>query len=184
MNYHDIKKDDFLNGDGLRTTVFLSGCEHHCNGCQNPITWDKNNRLPFNEAAKQEIIDSLKNTYTSGVTFSGGDPLATYNRAEVLDFMQELKAMFPEKTIWCYTGYTKEQIQDQDPIFWNKLSKTIDVLVDGKFEIDKLDVKYHWAGSTNQRVLRKEDGFMHNTSLDKEEDPDIPYLPVECECER
>lgn len=101
MNYHDIKKDDFLNGDGLRTTVFLSGCEHHCNGCQNPITWDKNNGLPFDEAAKQEIIDSLKNTYTSGVTFSGGDPLATYNRAEVLDFMQELKAMFPEKTIKC-----------------------------------------------------------------------------------
>lgn len=164
MNYHNIVKDDFRNGDGIRTTVFLSGCEHKCSGCHNPETWNKDSGIPFDDAAKQEIKDTLQKSYVTGVTFSGGDPLATFNREEVTTFIEELKEEFPDKTFWIYTGYTKEQLQQQSPEIWERLESIIDVIVEGKFEIDKLDVNYPWAGSTNQRVLRKESLFTINTS--------------------
>lgn len=164
MNYHNIIKDDFRNGDGIRTTVFLSGCEHKCPGCHNPETWNKNSGIPFDDAAKQEIKDSLNQSYVSGITFSGGDPLATFNREKVISFMEELKSEFPTKTIWVYTGYTKEQLQQQNSEVWKRLETVVDVIVEGKFEIEKKDINYPWAGSTNQRILRKESEFTINTS--------------------
>lgn len=162
MKYHNINKDDFLNGDGIRAVLFVSGCTHHCPECHNPITWNKNAGLKFDDAAKKELFEYLEKDYVSGITFSGGDPLAIYNRDEVLALINEIKEKFPNKTVWVYTGWTKEELQQQG--FWDKLADKIDVIVEGKFDINKKQISYHWAGSTNQRVLRKESNFEINTS--------------------
>ena len=89
MNYHDITKDDMLNGDGLRVVLWVAGCTHHCQGCQNPITWDVTGGLPFDEAAEKELFEALAKPYCSGITFSGGDPLHPFNREEVFRLMKK-----------------------------------------------------------------------------------------------
>ena len=94
MRYHNITKDDMLNGDGLRVVLWVAGCEHHCPNCQNPVTWDINGGLEFDEAAKKEIFDELEKNYVSGITFSGGDPLHTQNRKDVGAFIEEIKEKF------------------------------------------------------------------------------------------
>lgn len=157
MNYHNITKDDMNNGDGLRVVLWVAGCEHHCQGCQNPCTWDKDTGLLFDKSAKKEIFEQLKQPYISGITFSGGDPLAVYNRNEVFAFMKEIKAKFPDKTIWCYTGYTLPEL-NEDPETRIQLLTYVDVLVDGKFIEELKDVSYHWAGSTNQNIFRNVEG--------------------------
>lgn len=148
MRYHDITKDDMKNGDGLRAVLWVSGCEHACPGCQNPITWDPDDGLIFDEKAKEELFGILSKDYISGLTLSGGDPLFPGNRKDILELLKEVKEKFPEKTIWLYTGYTYEEIKDLEHI------KFIDVLVDGRFIESLKDNKYEWAGSTNQRVIR------------------------------
>lgn len=147
MRYHNITKDDMLNGEGLRVVLWVSGCEHACKGCHNPITWNIEDGLIFDESAKQEIFDELSKNYVSGITFSGGDPLHVRNRQDVNDLMIEIKEKFPNKTIWLYTGYEWEDICDL-PL----LSK-VDVVVDGKFVEALKSEKKHWGGSTNQRVI-------------------------------
>ncbi len=156
MRYHNITKDDMLNGDGLRVVLWVAGCEHHCPGCQNPLTWDKDGGIPFDASAKEEIFAQLEKNYISGITFSGGDPLAKYNREETLALACEIKEKFPGKTIWCYTGYTLEELQ-LDPMM-EYFFKVVDVIVDGPFVEALRDVTYHWAGSTNQRIIRFKDG--------------------------
>lgn len=147
MRYHNITKDDMLNGDGLRVVLWVAGCNHCCKGCQNPITWDPDGGLLFDEAAKQEIYDQLDKSYVSGITFSGGDPLHPSNRFEVREFMAELKQKYPDKTIWMYTGDVWEDICNY-PIM-----QYVDVLVDGEFVEAQLDVQLLWKGSKNQRVI-------------------------------
>lgn len=150
MNYHDIKHDDMNNGPGLRVTLFVSGCDHHCNGCQNPETWDTKSGIPFDDTAIEEIFEQLDNDYISGITFSGGDPLNANNRVEVCSLIHQVRLKYGKsKSIWIYTGYTWEEIVNTlTPILLG-----IDVLIDGMFEKDLADVNYHWAGSTNQRVI-------------------------------
>lgn len=162
MRYHNISKDDFLNGDGIRAVLFVSGCTHHCPECHNPVTWNKDGGLEFDESAKQELFEYLSRPYVTGITFSGGDPLAMYNREEVLALIKEVREKFPNKTVWVYTGWTKEELQQQG--FWDSLAPNIDVIVEGKFVKDLKSTAYHWAGSTNQRILRKESDFLLNTS--------------------
>ncbi len=147
MRYHNITKDDMLNGDGLRVVLWVSGCSHCCKGCQNPITWDVNGGLLFDDAAKQEIFDQLEKDYISGITFSGGDPLHPANSLEVKNLMIEIRERFPDKTIWLYTG------SDWEDIAKNPMMQLIDVLVDGEFVQEKFDPKLHWKGSSNQRVI-------------------------------
>lgn len=147
MNYHNITKDDMLNGDGLRVVLWLAGCEHHCKNCQNPVTWDPEGGLYFDEKAFEEVMTELGKPYISGITFSGGDPLHPANRAEVIILSQAIKTMYPTKTIWLYTGYSWEQIHRLPGI------ENIDVIVDGKFIEELADVTYPWAGSTNQRII-------------------------------
>lgn len=147
MRYHNITTDDMRNGDGLRTVLWVAGCAHHCPGCHNPITWDADGGLAFDEAAKAELFEKLEKPYISGVTFSGGDPLHPKNRDEVEKLTKEIRDRLPQKTIWVYTGYTFEEIRD---LQWLNL---IDVLVDGRYEADKRDIKLHWKGSSNQRVI-------------------------------
>ncbi len=147
MRYHNITKDDMLNGDGLRVVLWVAGCMHCCEGCQNPVTWDPEGGLPFDAAAKEELFDQLRKDYISGITFSGGDPLYPTNRLEIGELAKEIRETFPDKTIWMYTGSLWEEVCALP------LMKNVDVLVDGEFEIDKLDTQLHWKGSSNQRVI-------------------------------
>lgn len=147
MKYHNITKDDMLNGDGLRVVLWVSGCEHHCKGCQNPVTWNPEDGIAFDENAKQEIFEQLEKDYISGVTFSGGDPLFPSNEPEITGFAEEIRKRFPEKTIWLYTGYLWEDVKDK------KITEYLDVLVDGKYEEDLRNTQLHWKGSSNQRVI-------------------------------
>jgi len=163
MRYHNISKDDISNGDGIRAVLWVSGCTHACPGCHNPVTWNKDGGLFFDKEAKEELWTELEKSYVAGITFSGGDPLAWFNRNEVLDLMAEVKSAFPNKTVWVYTGYTKEELME-DKETWARLTLLADVIVEGRFVQEKACVPYHWAGSTNQRVLRKESNFEINTS--------------------
>lgn len=163
MRYHNITKDDMLNGDGLRVVLWVAGCSHCCKECQNPVTWDPNGGLPFDEAAKAEIFEQLDKDYISGITFSGGDPLHAANRLGVRNLMSEIKEKYPEKTIWLYTGDTWENVQHYPGMQY------VDVLVDGEFQIEKRDVKLLWKGSANQRVIDVQ------ASL-KQMDPSVPVL--------
>ncbi|MCL2718512.1 MAG: anaerobic ribonucleoside-triphosphate reductase activating protein [Lachnospiraceae bacterium] len=147
MRYHDITKDDMRNGDGLRVVLWVAGCSHCCTGCHNPETWDPDSGLLFDEAAKIEIIDQLSQSYISGLTVTGGDPLHPANRFEINELMTEMKEKFPNKTIWLYTG---ELFED---IFKEPILRNVDILVDGIYEESKKDVKLHWRGSANQRVI-------------------------------
>ncbi|MCM1144673.1 MAG: anaerobic ribonucleoside-triphosphate reductase activating protein [Blautia sp.] len=147
MRYHNITKDDMLNGDGLRVVLWVAGCSHCCKDCHNPLTWDPDGGIPFDQQAKEEIFEQLDKPYISGITFSGGDPMHSANRVDVRNFMAEIKEKYPQKTIWLYTGDSWENIlQDASMPF-------IDVLVDGEFVADKKDTTLHWRGSSNQRVI-------------------------------
>ena len=152
MNYHNITHDDMSNGDGLRVVLWLAGCEHHCNGCQNPITWNPDDGLRFDDRAKFEIFKELEKKYVAGITFSGGDPLHENNAEGVLKLIKEIRQKFPNKTIWLYTGYRMEELTGVR----KEVAHSCDVVVDGKFIKELADVNYPWAGSTNQKVWRFE----------------------------
>lgn len=163
MHYHNISKDDMLNGDGLRVVLWTAGCDHQCRGCHNPVTWNPDDGLLFNAAAKQEIFEQLAKPYTAGITFSGGDPLHKNNRIEVQFLMKEIKDRYPDKTIWFYTGSIWENIKNLPML------KYIDVLVDREFDADKKDSNLLWKGSSNQRVIDVQATLKQNN-------PDIPVL--------
>ena len=147
MRYHNITKDDMLNGDGLRVVLWVSGCSHCCKECQNPVSWDPNSGILFDESAKQEIFEQLEKAYISGITFSGGDPLYVQNISEVTKLAKEIKEKYPSKTIWLYTGALWESLQGEEILNY------LDVLVDGEFMIEKKNVALKWKGSSNQRVI-------------------------------
>lgn len=151
MKYHNITHDDMLNGDGIRVVLWLAGCEHHCDGCQNPLTWNPDNGLEFDDKAKDELFSALKQEHISGITFNGGDPLHIANINDVLNLIKEIRQEFTNKSIWLYTGCTWEEIQDNRNFL--SIIENTDVLVDGKFYKELADVNYPWAGSTNQRVI-------------------------------
>lgn len=163
MRYHNITKDDMLNGDGLRVVLWVAGCSHCCAGCQNPITWDPDGGLLFDEAAREEIFEQMEKSYISGITFSGGDPLHPSNRLGVRELMKLLKERYPDKTIWLYTGDQWEDIMDYP------LMKYVDVLVDGEFHEAEKDVKLLWKGSANQRVIDVQATL-------RQPDPSVPVL--------
>ncbi|HBN11757.1 MAG TPA: anaerobic ribonucleoside-triphosphate reductase activating protein [Ruminococcus sp.] len=147
MRFHDISRDNMLNGDGLRAVLWVAGCSHQCKDCHNPITWDINGGVPFDEAAEKELFEALSPSYISGITFSGGDPLHIKNRDEVGRLIEKIHNEMPSKTIWLYTGYLWEEIMQLDFI------KYVDVIVDGEFISELKDNKLHWRGSSNQRVI-------------------------------
>lgn len=151
MKYHNITTDDMLNGQGLRVVLWLSGCEHFCDGCQNTITSNYDNGLAFDENAKQELFLELTKNYINGITFSGGDPLYPKNRFLLIELIKEINQKFPQKTIWLYTGYTYEQIINENLL--EDCINYVNVIVDGKFDKNLADTTYHWAGSTNQKII-------------------------------
>lgn len=169
MKYHDITHVDLLNGEGLRTVLWVSGCEMRCRGCQNPQTWDPNVGLEFDEEAKKELFLSLEKDYISGITFSGGHPLHPANVETILGLINEIRTSYKDKTIWTYTGYdfasvitdyyiaNRDKVKESDEKRLTSMRRDIlvlsDVVVDGPFIEEKKDVNFHWAGSTNQRVI-------------------------------
>ncbi|MCI9397413.1 MAG: anaerobic ribonucleoside-triphosphate reductase activating protein [Lachnospiraceae bacterium] len=163
MRYHNITKDDMLNGDGLRVVLWVAGCTHCCKECHNPLTWDPDGGLPFDEAAKQEIFSQLDKSYISGITFSGGDPLHSANRLDVRNLMEEIKNRYPGKTIWLYTGDSWEDVLHYPAM------KFVDVLVDGEFQKELKDARLLWKGSKNQRVIDVQKSL-------EQTDPSIPVL--------
>lgn len=147
MRYHNITKDDMLNGEGLRAVLWVAGCTHGCPECHNPITWDIKGGIPFDEAAREELFGELEKDYISGVTLSGGDPLHPDNRQEIGELIGEIRCRFPKKTIWLYTGYLWEEICGLPHM------PEVDVVVDGEFVVKLKDNSLHWKGSANQRVI-------------------------------
>ena len=152
MNFHQIKYDDMLNGDGIRCVLFVSGCEHKCHNCHNPQTWDINSGIKFTEEDFDSIVQYCKSDYVSGLTLSGGDPVHPCNINKITKLCRDFKGLLPNKTIWLYTGYFMADLSQHEILNY------LDVVVDGEY-IEKLsDVNYEWAGSTNQRIHRKING--------------------------
>lgn len=147
MNYQGITLTSFNNGKGMRTVLWVSGCEHHCKGCHNPHTWDVNGGKLFDYVAKETLFRAINRTWSDGLTISGGDPLHPANREEVTELAKEFKERFPDKNIWLYTGYLYEDVKDLE------VMKYIDVIVDGQFVEELADENYKYAGSTNQRII-------------------------------
>lgn len=157
MKYAVIKKNDIANGPGVRVSLFVSGCNHHCKGCFNEIAWDFDYGTPFTEETIKEIIDSMSPVHIKGLTLLGGEPLDPANQGALLLLVKKVKETYPDKTIWCFSGYDFEKEIMCDMI--HKVPETkslldlIDVLVDGRFEIDKKDITLRFRGSSNQRII-------------------------------
>ena len=150
MNYMEIKKSDIANGPGVRVSLFVSGCTHHCKGCFNPETWDFEAGKPFDSLVEIDILNLLGRGYINGLTLLGGEPMEPQNRAVLLPFLKKVREKYPEKSIWCYSGYTFEELLESGAA---EILSFIDVLVDGEFILDKKDIRLPFRGSSNQRIL-------------------------------
>lgn len=157
MNYAAIKKCDVANGPGVRVSVFVSGCNHHCKGCFNEKAWDFNYGNEFSDETIDGIIEDLDKEYVEGLTLLGGEPLERTNQEGLAKLVRRVKEKLPNKTIWCYTGFDYEK--DVMGRMYNEWPETkeimdnIDVLVDGKFEMDKRNLNLQFRGSENQRLI-------------------------------
>lgn len=149
MNYHNITKEDMLNGSGLRVVLWVSGCQQHCPNCHNPQTHDRYSGIEFDEEAEKELFEALKPDYISGLTLSGGHPLEQYNLPQCTRLAIKFKELFPKKNLWVYTGFKWEDVKNYE------IMKYIDVLCDGEFkqELANNTSNCKWVGSTNQRVI-------------------------------
>lgn len=143
--FHKIDDCNMVNGVGIRTAIWFAGCAFHCRGCFNPVTWNPNGGKEFNPEDKERVIRGVSNGFCDGVTLLGGEPLASYNLDDALELAKRTKEL--GKTVWCYTGFTYEQVKDLE------IMQYIDVLIDGRFEIDKFNPNLKWRGSANQRVI-------------------------------
>lgn len=159
MKYASIKYYDISNGLGVRTSLFVSGCTHRCRGCFNEMTWDFNYGEDFTQETTREILKSLEPKYISGLTLLGGEPMEPVNQRALLPLLRQLKERFPQKNVWCYTGYTYE------PDLLNPAGRAhceatdeflsyIDILVDGEFVQELHDISLKFRGSSNQRLLQ------------------------------
>lgn len=147
MKYLNILDCDIVDGNGIRVSLFVSGCSHHCKGCHNPESWDAFNGKEFTEETVNKLLTLLDRDYVDGITLTGGDPLMLGNRYEITKLCKLLKEKFPNKSIWLYTGYEFEEIEALEVLQY------IDVLVDGPFKLDLRDISLAFKGSYNQRVI-------------------------------
>ena len=158
MNYAELKINDIANGYGVRVSLFVSGCTHRCPGCFNAVAWDFAYGAPFDAAVQEKIFAALAPSYVSGLTLLGGEPFEPDNQRALADFVRAVKARFPEKNIWCYTGYVLEPdlLADNGRArceVTDGLLSCIDVLVDGPFVQEKYDISLLFRGSSNQRLI-------------------------------
>ena len=157
MNYAEIKQYDVANGTGVRVSIFVSGCTHHCKHCFNEETWDFNYGRPFSETEADQIVEYLKPDYVAGLSVLGGEPFAPSNQEGLLPLLQAVKKEYPEKDIWCYTGYLfdKQILEDmcRKSEVTRQMLSCIDILVDGRFVEEKKNLKLRFRGSENQRII-------------------------------
>ncbi len=157
MFYSEIKNCDIANGPGVRVTLFVSGCTHHCQGCFNEMTWDFQYGKEFGSETEEQILTLLEPSYIAGLTLLGGEPMEYVNQQGLLPLLRKVKERYPEKTIWCYTGYLYEQDIVQN--FCTRWAETeeiltyLDVIVDGEFIQDLKDISLRFRGSSNQRII-------------------------------
>lgn len=157
MNYATIKYEDIANGSGIRTSLFVSGCTHYCKGCFNQEAWKFDFGKTFNREVEKEILESLNSPYISGLSLLGGEPMEVQNQRDLVAFLKEVKLKFPEKNIWCYTGYTYHvDLVPGGRIYTDvtpQILSCIDVLIDGKFIQELYDISLRFRGSSNQRLI-------------------------------
>jgi len=159
MNYAAIKKSDVANGEGIRTTLFVSGCRNRCKNCFQPETWDFDFGEPFTDAVAEEIFRTFENPVLRGVTILGGEPMEPENQAGLLPFLREFKKRFPNKTVWLYTGNLYEELMGEvgsHPkclCITAELLSLVDILVDGRFIEEKKRLGLRFRGSENQRII-------------------------------
>ena len=160
MKYANIKKYDIANGPGVRVSLFVSGCKHHCKGCFNEIAWDFNYGKEFSSDVQDEIIAALKPDYIEGLTILGGEPFEPENQRGLLSFLKRVREELPKKTIWAYSGYVYEELSGKEVgtgrarcEVTDAVLACVDVLVDGEFMKDKKNISLQFRGSENQRIL-------------------------------
>lgn len=157
MNYGNIKFCDIANGEGVRTTLFVSGCRNHCKLCFNPETWDFSYGQEFTDKTIKEIMDSLKPSYILGLSLLGGEPMEVENQETLANLVALVKKTYPEKSIWVYSGYLFDKDLKKGgkryTEYTDKFLSNIDILVDGKFDNDLKDITLQFRGSRNQRII-------------------------------
>ena len=153
MKYAKIKKTDVANGPGVRVSIFVSGCHHHCEGCFNSEAWDFNYGNDFTEDTIQEIIEAMNHDYITGLSLLGGEPFELINQKGLLPLLKKVKEVYPDKTIWAYSGFLYDELKEMDYPETKEILSLIDVLVDGKFVESLKDPNLYFRGSSNQRVI-------------------------------
>ncbi len=157
MYYGEIKCPDIANGEGIRVTLFVSGCTHHCKGCFNPETWNFTYGEPFTPEVEDRLLSLLAPDYIDGLTLLGGEPMEPQNQAVLVPFLRRVKEQYPHKTVWCYTGYTLEKDLLSHRLCEGDLTDTflsyLDILVDGEFREEEKQIDLQFRGSKNQRII-------------------------------
>ena len=159
MKYLQIRNLDIANGPGCRVSIFVSGCEHRCKGCFNPDTWNFDCGKEFTEDTLNSILKLIEPDYIAGISILGGEPLHPRNREIVLDLVKKFKAVYPDKTVWLWTGYSWEDIVS------DLAGSEIDVVVDGRFVEELKDLRLKYRGSSNQRVINVQATFAANNII-------------------
>lgn len=167
MNYADIKQYDVANGPGIRISLFVNGCTHHCKECFNPETWDFNYGKPFTQETIDLIIEYMKPEFISGLTLLGGDPFEIQNQEPLIPLLKQVKSVYPDKTVWCFTGYDFERdivgrMMNEYP-FTKELLSYIDVMVDGEFILEQKDLSLIFKGSANQKTIKVKESLESGT---------------------
>lgn len=157
MNYGEIKNCDIANGEGVRVSLFVSGCTHHCKNCFNADTWDFNYGKPFTKEVEDRLISELAPDYIDGLSLLGGEPFEPQNQKALLPFLKRVKERYPDKTIWCYTGYLFDsELRSESRArceYTDEMLSLINVLVDGEFVQALYDISLQFCGSSNQRII-------------------------------
>lgn len=158
MNYATIKKRDIANGPGVRVSLFVSGCTHRCPGCFNEVAWDFSYGEPFDGAVEQELLSLLEPDYVTGLSLLGGEPFEPQNQRALLPFLRQMRKVYPQKTVWCYSGYTLEELTGERESrcrceVTDEMLSCINVLVDGRFMQEKKNIRLRFRGSENQRLI-------------------------------
>ena len=157
MYYGEIKNFDIANGEGIRVSLFVSGCTHRCKGCFNPETWDFSYGKPYTAETEQNIMDMLSFEYVDGLSLLGGEPFEPDNQRELVKLLRRVKKELPNKNVWCYTGYTLESDLLRDSRarceVTDEMLGMIDVLVDGEFKEELKNISLAFRGSSNQRII-------------------------------
>lgn len=169
MNYAAIKEHDVANGPGVRVSLYVSGCTHHCKECFNPETWDFNYGSYFDGAAESKILQALAPNYIRGFSLLGGEPFEPENQKVLVGLLRHVKENYPHKTVWCYSGYLFDEHMLAgklgDPALTKEMLSYIDILVDGEFKLEEKDLNLKFKGSRNQRIINVPASLERNTMV-------------------